>query len=57
MLVGMAPMSNPIRSIRVSRRLWDEAKTIAVARGETISEVVRRALSDYIERHYQGPSQ
>lgn len=39
-----------IRSIRVSAPLWDAAKAKAAERGETVSDVIRRALERYIKR-------
>lgn len=40
-----------IRSIRVPDKLWDEAKTTADNRYETLSDVLRRALVDYVEKN------
>ncbi|MCZ4498526.1 MAG: hypothetical protein JWQ74_1079 [Marmoricola sp.] len=39
------------RSIRIPDDLWDEAKTVTKARGESISQVVRTALEKYVELH------
>lgn len=36
------------RAIRISDELWQEAKAVAERRSETISDVVRVALEDYI---------
>lgn len=38
----------PIRGIRVPDELWDAARAKAVAAGENVSDVVRRALDDYV---------
>ncbi len=38
------------RAIRISDELWQEAKAAAQRRGGTISEVVRRALEEYIRQ-------
>jgi len=37
------------RSVRIPDALWDEAKAIAERRFETLTEVIRRALVDYVE--------
>ncbi len=36
------------RSIKVSDELWDRAKERAAEKGETVSEVLRRALERYV---------
>lgn len=38
----------PLRAIRVQSDLWDAAKKKASENGETITEVVRKALAEYI---------
>ena len=38
------------RAIRISDDLWQEAKVVAERRSDTISEVVRLALEEYIKR-------
>ena len=35
----------------VSGSIWDAAKTVADARGERISEVIRRQLEEYVRRN------
>jgi len=40
-----------IRSIRISDQVWDAAKEATERRGETISDVVRRALEAYVAAH------
>jgi len=40
-----------VRNIRVTARLWDDAKAAAEQNDETISDVVRRALTDYVEKN------
>jgi predicted DNA binding CopG/RHH family protein len=37
----------PIRNIRVPDDLWDSARAKAAARGENLSQVLRRALEEY----------
>lgn len=38
---------NPARAIRVPDDLWKRARERAAEKGETVSEVVRRALERY----------
>jgi hypothetical protein len=38
----------PLRSVRVPDPLWDATKTEAAKRGETATDVVIRALTEYI---------
>lgn len=40
----------PIRAIRIEDRLWQAAQNEAARRGETVSEVVRRALIRYVPK-------
>ena len=37
------------RQVRVPGKLWDEAKAVAESKDETISDVIRRALTEYVE--------
>lgn len=32
---------------------WEEAQEVANARGETMTEVIRRALAAYVRRHHR----
>lgn len=41
----------PTRSIRIPDDLWNAAKRIAADRGETITDVVIRALERYVRAH------
>jgi predicted transcriptional regulator len=41
----------PQRAIRIPDDLWQAAKSIARDRGETLSEVIRDALAEYVRRH------
>jgi len=38
----------PNRSVRVSEELWGAAKAIATGRNETMTDVVIRALENYV---------
>lgn len=42
---------NPARPIRVEDDLWAAAKAAAAAEGTTVSEVVRQALRELVERN------
>lgn len=44
------PTHTPNRVVRVSDELWQAAQAKAAEKGETISEVVRRALERYVKR-------
>jgi predicted HicB family RNase H-like nuclease len=41
----------PQRAIRVPDELWKSAQAIAKRQGESLSEVVREALAEYVKRH------
>ncbi len=41
----------PHRTVRVPDDLWDEAMRTARARGESLSDVIRDCLRDYVQRH------
>jgi len=49
------PAIGPRRTIRVPDPLWDAAMKKAERRGETISDVVRRALEHYLEEATEAP--
>ena len=38
----------PARSVRVPQTLWDAAKERAEDNGETVTDVIVRALSEYV---------
>jgi len=40
----------PQKAIRVDPELWHTAKQIAYRRHETISDVIRRALTEYVQK-------
>ena len=42
------------RTVRVAQDLWDEAGRVAASNGETISEVIRRALVKYARQGVEG---
>jgi len=46
----MRETHTPIRNIRVPDDEWEAAKAKAAERGESVTEVVRRALRRYVAR-------
>jgi predicted transcriptional regulator len=54
----MAPNKpkTPTRTVRVDDELWDRALALAEQRGESLSDVMRLALSDYVERYGDTPT-
>lgn len=45
------PRGTRLRNVRVGDELWSAAKAIAAARGETLTDVIVRALNGYVRRH------
>lgn len=45
------PRGTTLRNVRVTADLWDAAKAIAARRDETLSDVIRQALEQYVKRH------
>jgi Tfp pilus assembly protein FimV len=43
------PTHTPIRNVRVADDLWTAAQTVAAARRETVSDVIRGALERYVD--------
>jgi predicted DNA binding CopG/RHH family protein len=41
---------NPARAVRVSDSLWTAAKKKAAERGETVSDIIRKALERYVKK-------
>jgi antitoxin component of RelBE/YafQ-DinJ toxin-antitoxin module len=42
------PTHTPARAVRVEDGLWQAAQQQAAERGETVSDVIRRALQRYV---------
>ena len=40
-----------IRNFRAEDSLWQQAKAVAERRGESLSDVLRAALVQYVKRH------
>jgi len=38
------------RTVRIEDELWAAARQVATERGENLSEVIRRALVEYVEK-------
>jgi hypothetical protein len=47
----MARGATPPRSVRVPEDLWQAAKACAEDKGETVSDVLVRALTNYVRRN------
>jgi hypothetical protein len=55
----MPPKGTTLRNVRVDDDLWLPALELATQRGETLSDVIRRALREYIgdvTRHTREPT-
>lgn len=44
----------PRRTVRVPDALWEEVRDIALERGETLADVVRRGLERYVRSWARG---
>lgn len=42
-------MPTPLRAIRVSDEIWEAAQEQATRRGESVTEAIRRFLTEYAE--------
>lgn len=40
----------PMRSVRISDDVWEAAKTKAAEKGESMTDVIRKALESYARR-------
>jgi hypothetical protein len=47
-------MPDPMRQFRCPEKLWNEVKDLAAERDITVSQVLRRALKDYVHHHHEG---
>lgn len=50
MTATIGSMQNNIRSFRIDDELWLEAVRVATEQGETVSDVIREALTRYVKR-------
>ena len=39
------------RTVRIEDALWDAAKTAAKENGENVSDIIRKALQQYVDQH------
>jgi predicted transcriptional regulator len=44
-------VANTTRGVRVSDELWDAAKSITAEQGEHVTDVIVRALEQYVRSH------
>jgi Arc/MetJ family transcription regulator len=51
------PTPTPQHTVRIDDELWDAAQRIAARRRETVSDVVRRALVEYVDKHQRPASE
>lgn len=45
------PRGTTLRNFRADDSLWQRAKAVAERRGESLSDVLRRALEQYVKRY------
>jgi hypothetical protein len=45
----------PKRGARIADDLWRAAQRVAADRGETLTDVIRRALEQYVREHPEHP--
>ena len=51
-------LHSPARTFRpYPPDVWDDAKAIAAARGESVTDVLNRALVDYVRRYGPPPKE
>jgi predicted transcriptional regulator len=51
------PTQTPQHTVRIDDELWDAAQRIAALRRETVSDVVRCALVEYVDKHPRPASE
>jgi hypothetical protein len=47
----MTPENLKLYNVRVKPSLWEEAREIAEAKGDRISDVVRSLIADYVRKN------
>lgn len=45
------PPGTTLRNFRADDTLWQRARAVAASRGESLSDVLRKALEQYIKRY------
>lgn len=48
------PLIGPARKVRVAQEVWDDLCLIAAARGVTVSDLLREAMTQYVRRTKRG---
>ena len=46
---------NPARTVRIADQLWSTALALAKRQQVTVSEMVRRSLQEYVDKHRGKP--
>ena len=46
---------NPARTVRIADQLWSAALALAKRQQVTVSEMVRRSLQEYVDKHRGKP--
>jgi antitoxin component of RelBE/YafQ-DinJ toxin-antitoxin module len=49
--------NTPMRAVRISEEVWRPALACAEQHGDTITDIIRHALTSYIETHDCGAGQ
>lgn len=47
----MAPENMKLYNVRVKPSIWEEARAIAEAKGDRISDVIRGLIADYVRKN------
>jgi Tfp pilus assembly protein FimV len=51
------PTPTPQHTVQIDDELWDAAQRIAAKRRETVSDIVRHALVEYVDKHHRAASE
>jgi len=51
------PTPTPQHTVQIDDELWDAAQRIAAKRRETVSDIVRHALVEYVDKHHRPASE
>ena len=51
------PTQTPPHTVQIDDELWDAAQRIAARRRETVSDIVRHALVEYVDKHHRPGSE
>lgn len=50
-MANASTYGDPKRNIRVADQLWTQARQVAESRGDSVAEVMRTALEEYVHRN------